>query len=66
LKLVIKLQVKGIYIIAKEELTSNITINIYLKEAITNIKVKDYAITILYLKSFKRQGILSSYYNRQF
>jgi len=30
------------------------------------MQVKDYTIAILRLKSFGRQGILGSYYNRQF
>ena len=53
-------------IIIKEELANSTTINIYLREAITNIKVKDYTITILRLKSFGKQGVLSGYYSRQF
>jgi hypothetical protein len=51
-------------VIAKEELINNIIINICLKEAVANIKVKDYAITILRLESFGKRGVLSGYYSK--
>ena len=40
----------------EEELASSATINVYLREAVISIKVKDYAIAILRLESFRRQG----------